>query len=108
MNYEIKKGKVNYKKNSLNNDLPEECKAIDAVTLYAEGYIDKRKISKKNDYEQAGQLYCSFSDEEKDHLIDNLVDDLWNIDEGIQRKVVELLTRANKEYGERVRNSLKR
>lgn len=108
MNYEIKKGKVNYKKNSLNNDLPEECKAIDAVTLYAEGYIDKRKISKKNDYEQAGQLYCSFSDEEKDHLIDNLVDDLWNIDEGIQRKVIELLTRANKEYGERVRNGLKR
>ncbi|WP_454055521.1 catalase-related domain-containing protein [Clostridium sp. Marseille-Q7071] len=71
------------------------------------GNIEKKKIKLTNDFQQAGEKYRSYDKEEKDHLIDNLVNDLWSVEEKIQLKVIEYFTKADREYGERVRRGLK-
>ncbi len=71
-----------------------------------EGGKIREQIPKTNDFEQAGVLYRSMSREDQDHLIDNIVYDMRNVDRGIQEKVVSYFVQADKEYGERVGKGL--
>ena len=107
MDYDRNKGKVNYNPNSLNNGRPrvsevngKEC------PVYIEGCVERKVISKTNDFEQARIQYNSYSKTEKDHLIDNIANDLFNVDKEIQLKAIENFTKACNEYGERVRKAL--
>jgi catalase len=107
MRYFANCGKVNYEPNTLNGGKPREAPSLPSKPQYICGNIEKKKIKLTNDFQQAGEKYRSYDKEEKDHLIDNLVNDLWSVEEKIQLKVIEYLTKADREYGERVRKGLK-
>lgn len=107
MRYFANCGKVNYEPNTLNCGEPREAPSLPSKPQYICGNIEKKKIKLTNDFQQAGEKYRSYGKEEKDHLIDNLVNDLWCVEEKIQLKVIEYFTKADREYGERVRKGLK-
>jgi catalase len=72
-----------------------------------EGEVTRQKISKTNDFQQAGERYFSLSKMDQEHLVDNLIADLMHIDEPIQKRVIKNLTNANKELGRAVAEGLK-
>ncbi|UZR96224.1 catalase [Chondrinema litorale] len=69
--------------------------------------ITQQKISKTNDFAQAGDFYRSLTDTEKDHLISNLAGDLGQVtDKNIQKKMITHFYRADRDYGMRVATAL--
>ena len=69
--------------------------------------IAQQKISKTNDFAQAGDFYRSLTDTEKDHLISNLAGDLGQVtDKNIQKKMITYFYRADRDYGMRVATAL--
>ena len=72
-------------------------------------YNDKlvrEKISRTNDFKQAGDTYSKFEDWERDELIANLVDALKICKPIIQNKMIEHFTKADPDYGRRVSEGL--
>lgn len=62
----------------------------------------REKISRPNDFKQAGDTYRKFEDWERDDLINNLVDALKVCAPVIQEKMIENFTLADPDYGRRV------
>jgi len=101
-------GPVNYEPNSLGVGMPGEAPEEGTLRSYRiEGEVTRRKISKTNDFKQAGERYLSLSQMDQEHLVDNLIADLMHIDKPIKQRVVENLTKANKELGRSVAEGLK-
>ncbi len=70
--------------------------------------ITQKKISKTNDFAQAGDFYRSLSKIDKDHLISNLVGDLGQVtDKNIQKTMITYFYRADKDFGMRLAKALK-
>lgn len=63
-------------------------------------------IDRPNNYGQAGHTYRSFEDWERDELIKNLSDALSVCDKRIQEAMVEHFTKADDEYGRRVKEGI--
>jgi catalase len=97
---------VNYEPSSLGG-LKEAPKSRKAHTPYVQGPVIRQKISRTNDYQQAGERYRTFEDWERDDLILNLVSALKQCDAHIQERMVEHFTQCDPEYGTRVREGLK-
>ncbi len=72
-----------------------------------EGEVTRQKIRLTDDFTQAGERYRSLSNMDQEHLVDNLVADLLNIDKPIQQRVVGNLTNADPELGRLVARGLK-
>ncbi|MDY6907085.1 MAG: catalase [Chloroflexota bacterium] len=100
-------GTVNYEPNTLAGGMPREAPAYPTSQTGVEGEIVRRKISLTNDFEQAGELYRSFSKVDQEHLVDNIADSLGQADKPIQQRMVDNLTQANAELGKRVAKGLK-
>jgi catalase len=100
-------GTVNYDPNTLAGGTPGEATAYPTSQPRVEGDVERRKISLTNDFEQAGELYRSFSKVNQDHLIDNIVDSLGKADKPIQQRMVENLANADPELGKRVAEGLR-
>ncbi|CAK4833586.1 unnamed protein product [Aphanomyces euteiches] len=66
----------------------------------------REKISRTNDFGQAGDTYRKFEAWERDELIHNLVDALKICKPIIQEKMIEHFTNADPEYGRRVSDGL--
>ncbi|UHA72770.1 catalase [Paenibacillus sp. 481] len=66
----------------------------------------RRRIEKPNDFAQAGERYRSYSAEERDHLIDNLVNDLQHVHEKTKMLAICNFFRADHEYGTRLAQGL--
>ena len=73
-----------------------------------EGEVVRQKISRPNDFKQAGERYRSFEAWERDELISNLVGALSGCAEVIQQKIIEHFTKADPDYGRRVAEGLRR
>ncbi len=74
---------------------------------YVDATTAQQKISKTNDFAQAGDFYRSLSKAEQDNLIKNLVGDLSKVtNKGIQKTMVTYFYRADKDYGMRVAEAL--
>ncbi len=97
---------VNYEPSSLGG-LKEAPKSGKDHTPYVQGPVIRQKISRTNDYQQAGERYRTFEDWERDDLILNLVSALKKCDAHIQERMVEHFTQCDPEYGTRVREGLK-
>ena len=97
---------VNYEPSSLGG-LKEAPKSGKAHTPYVQGPVIRQKISRTNDYQQAGERYRTFEDWERDDLILNLVSALKQCDAHIQERMVEHFTQCDPEDGTRVREGLK-
>ena len=100
-------GPVNYEPNSLGDGMPGESQEEGTPRLYRiEGEVTRRKISLTNDFEQAGERYLTLSKVDQEHLVDNLIADLANIDKPIQKRVIANLTKANQKLGRSVAKGL--
>ena len=77
-----------------------------AYTPYVEGNVVRQKISRTNDYAQAGELYRSYDQRHKDDLINNLVSNLSQCNRDIQERMVGHLLQCDQEYGSRVAQGL--
>lgn len=107
MQYQIPEGDTNYNPNILNDGNPREAKESGIeIPVYVQGRIERKPIKKENDFEQAGNQYRAYSKIEKDHLVDNIVADMFTVDKRIQLMAVENFTKADKEFGNRVRVGL--
>ncbi|NOU91319.1 catalase [Paenibacillus sp. LMG 31460] len=96
---------VNYEPSSLGG-LKE---AVPSGKEHQPMYNDKlvrEKISRTNDFKQAGDTYRKFEDWERDELIANLVDALKICKPIIQSKMIEHFTKADSDYGRRVSEGL--
>jgi len=100
-------GPVNYEPATIAGGSPVEAPSGTLSTLHVEGDVTKKKISKTNDFQQAGMKYRSLDKMDQEHLVDNLIADLAPIDEQIQRRVVANLTRADPKLGKSVAKGLK-
>ncbi|CAG7653924.1 Catalase [Paenibacillus allorhizosphaerae] len=72
-------------------------------------YNDKlvrEKISRPNDFTQAGETYRKFEDWERDELIYNLVNALKICKPVIQQTMIDHFTKADPDYGRRVAEGL--
>jgi catalase len=100
-------GTVNYEPNSLADGLPHEALATAMAQTNVEGKILRQKISRTNDFRQAGERYRSLSKVNQNHLVDNIVDSLEKSDKPIQQRMVENLAKADPELGKRVKKGIK-
>jgi catalase len=69
---------------------------------YVAGQVGRQKLSRTNDYSQAGERYRAIERWERDDLIANLVGQLQQCNLDIQQRMVEHLSRCDAEYGQRV------
>lgn len=96
---------INYEPSSIDG-LKEAPQSGKPHTPYVEGNVERQRISRTNDYGQAGDRYRSFSDFEREDLILNLVTQLKQCNPEIQERMVYHLTQCDREYGARVREGL--
>ena len=73
-----------------------------------QGEVGRQKISRSNDFAQAGERYRSFETWEREELIGNLVGALSGCADVIQDKMIAHFTRADADYGRRVAEGLGR
>jgi catalase len=97
---------INYEPSSIDG-LKEAQKSGQDHTPYVEGVVGRQRISRTNDYGQAGERYRSFSDFERNDLIVNLVTQLKKCNPDVQDRMLEHLTKCDSDYGSRVREGLK-
>lgn len=98
--------KFNYFPTTLNQSNIAEGKSKIKTHQKAEGNIIRKKISKTEDFTQAGERYRSLSEKDKKHLIDNIVNELWDVDEKIQKIIVEFCKKADLDFGTKVKRIL--
>ncbi|MBN1233864.1 MAG: catalase [Candidatus Coatesbacteria bacterium] len=106
MQSDMHKGHTNYEPNTLSDGMPKEASPIPLEDLKLEGKVGRQKISKTNDFEQAGEHYRSLSKVDQDHLIDNIVDSLCKVNKEIQMRMIENFMKADKELGKRVSDGI--
>ena len=70
------------------------------------GPLVRRKLSRTNDYAQAGERYRTMPDDEREDLVFNFVDFLGQCEEHIQERMVDHLTKCDPELGRRVAEGL--
>ena len=104
MDIRNQKGEINFFPNQESNSLKEN-----TSNQYSEGkyFIKGVVISRfKNEYndnfEQAGDLYRSYSEQEKTTLIDNLVNALQGVSRPVLEQEIYYFYKADPDYGKRV------
>ncbi len=97
---------VNYEPSTLGglNEAPKKGKNY---TPHYNAALIREKISRQNNFSQAGDTYRNFEDWERQDLINNLVSTLAPVKQHIQEKMVDLFIQCDAEYGQRVAEGLK-
>ncbi|MDQ3395772.1 MAG: catalase [Bacteroidota bacterium] len=96
---------VNYEPSSLGG-LKEAEKAGKDYTPQYNARLVREKISRQNNFKQAGETYRNFEDWERDELINNLVNTLAPVNQIIKDNMIEMLTQCDQDYGNRVKEGL--
>jgi catalase len=92
---------VNYEPSALGG-LKEAIPAGKPHSPHYDANLVRQKITRQNDFKQAGERYRIFQQWERDELIRNLVDALSVCPRDIQERMVSHFTQADAEYGRRV------
>ena len=108
MRYKANDSHVNYNPNSIDDDNPKLNHQPASKPICFSGEEERKLISKTDDYTQAGERYRCLSKMEQDHLINNIVADLLCVKKEIQNRVLNNFSKADKEFGERVRKGIGR
>ncbi|MVO98424.1 catalase [Paenibacillus sp. N10] len=98
---------VNYEPSSLGGLQEAVPQGADHEPSYSDKLV-RQKISRPNDFGQAGDTYRKFEDWEKDELIANLVGALLVSSPVVRDKMIHNLTQADADYGRRVAEGLKK
>jgi catalase len=97
---------VNYEPSSLGGLKEAPKTGKDHMPQYNAALV-REKISRQNNFGQAGETYRNFEDWERDELISNLVSALSSAATHIQDKMIELFTQCDADYGRRVAEGLR-
>jgi catalase len=97
--------KVNYEPNSTGG-LSETPRLVPEYNPQVSGPVGRFKISRTNDYKQAGERYRTIEQWERDDLVLNLVGMLSQCEKHIQERMVWHFTRCDGEFGGRVAQGL--
>lgn len=96
---------VNYEPTSRGG--PQEVKpTYKAHEPEVSGRVQRKEISRTNNYGQAGERYRTFAQWERDELISNLVGALQQCNQDIKERMVWHLSQCDAEYGRRVADGL--
>jgi catalase len=98
---------INYEPSSLGG-LKESKPMGKPCSPRIEGNMVREKISRTNDFKQAGERYRSFSQPERDELIKNHVMNLSMCKKDIQDRLIQHFTNADPDYGRRVTEGLRK
>lgn len=98
---------INYEPSNLGG-LKEAPKTGNDHTPSYSANLVRQKIDRTNDFKQAGERYRTFEDWEREDLISNLVGELTNANQVIQDKMIDLFTKCDADYGQRVANGIKK
>ncbi|WP_371860434.1 catalase [Segetibacter aerophilus] len=98
---------VNYEPSSLGGLKEATPAGKDHTPSYSASLV-RQKIDRTNDFKQAGERYRMHEDWEKDDLISNLSNALAPAAKVIQDKMIELCTKCDPEYGQRVADGIKK
>ena len=97
---------VNYQPSS-KATLKEDPQYKQSETTLKNVTITQKKITKTNDFAQAGDFYRSLSKQEQDNLIKNLKGDLGQVtDKNIQMKMIGYFYQADSDFGMRIAKEL--
>ncbi len=96
---------INYEPSS-RNGLVEAPSGGTPHTPYVSGHVVRQKISRTNDFAQAGERYRTIEQWERDELVSNLISNLAQCNPDIQERMVGMLTKCDTEYGARVAEGL--
>lgn len=107
MRYFYNEGSINYKPNTLNNNEPIEHSGGKEDPIYVEGEVVRETIDKSDDFAQAGERFRTMSDKDKSTLVDNIAADMWEVDLKIKLRAIENFSKADEEFGRRVKEKLK-
>lgn len=98
---------VNYEPSSMNG-LKEAPKTKKDHTPHYNAALVREKISRQNNFKQAGETYRKLEEWEREDLIKNLGNTLAPARKEIQDKMVEMLTQCDADYGKRVAESIRK
>jgi catalase len=103
-----KNSNVNYEPSITTGQPLDDASNNASVSTFTNTQTAQQKISKPNDFRQAGEFYRSLSDKEKENLISNLSGDLAQVqNKDIVRKMVGYFYMADADYGKRLAAALK-
>jgi len=92
---------VNYQPSRIDNLVENDAGRYSSATL--SGTSQQKKITKVNDFAQAGTLYRNFSKQEQRNLVNNLAGDLGQVkDRETMHIMLSYFYRADKDFGTRV------
>ncbi len=98
---------INYEPSNLGG-LREAPKTGKDHTPFYSANLVRQKIDRTNDFKQAGERYRTFEDWEREDLISNLVGALAPANKIIQDKMIDLFTKCDPDYGQRVADGIKK
>ena len=96
---------MNYEPNSSSSS-PQEDPAYRDTQVPLHGHVTREKIEKTDDYTQAGELFRSFTAEEQNNLIDNLINDLKGVPAQTQMRALCHFFQADGQLGGRLARGL--
>ncbi|WP_125153469.1 catalase [Clostridium rectalis] len=107
MRYIYNKGSINYKPNTLNDNRPLDAPKVKEDPIYAQGKLVRETIDKSDDFSQAGDRFRAMTEKDKNTLVDNIAADMWEVNLKIQLRAIENFSKADKEFGKRLKEKLK-
>lgn len=105
MNVNQNPSPVNYEPNSY-EDSPKEDPAYRDSEVPLQGNVTRERIEKTDDYTQAGELFRSYTPQEQQNLLSNLVNDLKGVPVQIQMRALCHFFRADAQLGGRLAHGL--
>lgn len=100
-------GDINYQPSATQNGFVDNEANEYSKSSFADVTTVQQKISKPNDFKQAGEFYRSLSENEKQDLIENLSGDLKTVtNKDVARKMVGYFYMADADYGKRLAKEL--
>lgn len=98
---------VNYQPSRI-DDKPEDTANKHSNARYGDVSITQAKISKPNNFQQAGEFYRSLDERMKTNLVKNLIGDLGQVkDREVQKIMTGRFYMADRDFGKRVAEALK-
>lgn len=99
----VKNSDINYEPSEAAGTLTDNAKYDYSVSNFANASTTQARITKPDDFRQAGELYRSYSEKDKANLIKNLVGDLSAVrNRKVVAKMVSHFYQADADYGKRL------
>lgn len=106
MTYTFNPSPINYFPNSLANNHPLPADIQVPKPKYVSGNVERKLISKTDDFSQAGEHYRSLNELEKERLCDNIAVELWKCKPDIIKRVMQYFKNADENFAAGVKRDM--